>query len=635
MKDFEDFILVDGALSIGDNFVHDGNKMLEKARDGLEGQRVLQLGQPFFGGHKFGSHVVTSHHSTRVGKSLGVHSTDSAGQIGVVFAAGVVTVSLVALFLGLLEGERCQSSERILSSDQGIHQMGVSVVLILDDVVEDLQQESQVPVGILSRIQKLGRRKQLKQVDKLDSCHQRHGSPVGRNIADDGQEARVQRHQLVGTIDHQLVQGNGQQVVVATTEQGKIRWELLGEGLVEGNPKAALPTQLEQTERTNVDETDLGGIPSRFVHEVTNRNDKVVDVAFCQCVVHEQWIFLKEFPQQDQQFLEALELGRGIGKVCRLRLVAVLEKTRKSLKDKVELGSRIHAGHQVAENIESTAAGNFKLDHGFSLGVKDWLGVSGQSAIQKDTKDLGGQLHELNVRIRKANVAGVKGQDRVQQRVKEADGIGGIGSGGNRQPSRGNRIVFVGGAKEGIATGGQQQSQNLDSVLVVFARVGGIVNSGEVLGLDTTSGSPNNRRGSRDERNSSFDSLCLVQSLDTGSQFPVFLGVAAAETQCGISAVVAVDLVFVKVAGELWQKEHVHGGMDHQKCERFLFVLNIFSAGVIGSVGISSREFGSNHEANFFVVIQIVAVGSPAQLFDLFVGIAQITYIINIKTKSR
>ena len=87
--------------------------------------------------------------------------------------------------------------------------MGVSVVLVLDDVVEDLQQEGQVPVGVFPRIQEFRRRKELEQIDQLDGRYQRHGSPVGRNVANNRQKARVERYKLVGTIDHKLVEGLG------------------------------------------------------------------------------------------------------------------------------------------------------------------------------------------------------------------------------------------------------------------------------------------------------------------------------------------------------------------------------------------------------------------------------------------
>ena len=107
--------------------------------------------------------------------------------------------------------------------------MSVSVVLVLDDVIEDLQQEGQVSVSVFSRIQEFRRRKELEQIDQLDGRYQRHGSPVGRNVANNCQKARVQRHKLVGAIDNKLVEGDRQQIVVVTAKEGKVCGELFGE----------------------------------------------------------------------------------------------------------------------------------------------------------------------------------------------------------------------------------------------------------------------------------------------------------------------------------------------------------------------------------------------------------------------
>jgi hypothetical protein len=52
--------------------------------------------------------------------------------------------------------------------------MSVSMVLVLNDVVEDFQQQGQVTMSIFPGIQELGGRKELKQVDKFDGSHQTH-----------------------------------------------------------------------------------------------------------------------------------------------------------------------------------------------------------------------------------------------------------------------------------------------------------------------------------------------------------------------------------------------------------------------------------------------------------------------------
>ena len=203
------------------------------------------------------------------------------------------------------KGRKIAATERVfkifktyLSSNNGVHQMSIAVVLVLQNVVEDLEEQGQVTVSVFAGIQEFGTAEQFKQVDKLDRGHQTHASPVGTDIAHNGQETRVKRDQLVGTVDNELVKCDCQKIRMAPRKEWEVGRKFLLEGFVERNAKAAFSAELQQNKGANVDQSNLSGVSAALVHEEADGNNQLVHIALGQDVVHEQGILFQEFPQQ-------------------------------------------------------------------------------------------------------------------------------------------------------------------------------------------------------------------------------------------------------------------------------------------------------------------------------------------------
>ena len=70
-----------------------------------------------------------------------------------------------------------------------VHQVGVTVKLVLDDVVQHLKQEEhQVVVGLV-RQQEPGSGECFHKMNQLAGCCHGHGLQVWRYVAEDGEEA--------------------------------------------------------------------------------------------------------------------------------------------------------------------------------------------------------------------------------------------------------------------------------------------------------------------------------------------------------------------------------------------------------------------------------------------------------------
>mmetsp|Transcript_1380 Transcript_1380/g.2601 ORF Transcript_1380/g.2601 Transcript_1380/m.2601 type:complete len:103 (-) Transcript_1380:1611-1919(-) len=100
--------------------------------------------------------------------------------------------------------------------------MLIPIVLVLNDIVEYFQEQREVPVRLLAREQKLGRGEELEQIHQLHARHQAHGSPVGTEVGNDRQEARVQRNQPVAPVHDDLVQRDADEIGVAPRKQRQV-----------------------------------------------------------------------------------------------------------------------------------------------------------------------------------------------------------------------------------------------------------------------------------------------------------------------------------------------------------------------------------------------------------------------------
>mmetsp|Transcript_12862 Transcript_12862/g.24733 ORF Transcript_12862/g.24733 Transcript_12862/m.24733 type:complete len:308 (-) Transcript_12862:463-1386(-) len=299
---------------------------------------------------------------------------------------------------------------------------------------------------VFTRVQELGRRKELKEIHQLDSCHQTHGFPVRRNIGDNCQETRVQWYQFVSTVHHQLVQGNCQEVGMASMKEGQIRRQLFVERFVERNSKGSLTRQFQENERANVHQSNLCGITTALVHKKANRDDDFVNIASGENVIHEKRILFQELPEQDQEFLVAFELGAS--HVSGFGFVAITQQASKSIKQDTQFLSRLDTGQQGSENVEAALGSHFKFDTGIPILVHYGFRSSRQSTIQQNAQYLRRKFHQLDVAAFGKSSGyrhgtRIVGNDGIEQRVKETRRIGGICRGSHRQPTTCQGIVFV------------------------------------------------------------------------------------------------------------------------------------------------------------------------------------------------
>lgn len=118
-----------------------------------------------------------------------------------------------------------------------------------------------------------------------------------------------------------------------------------------------------------MDKADLGWVPTRLVHEVADWYHKFVDVALGKNMAHEEWILFQELPKKNQKFLEAFEFGGRPGKVTRLGLVNILQKTGKSIKDKCKFLGTVDSRHHVTEHVEATLACSLEFNKRFAIWI--------------------------------------------------------------------------------------------------------------------------------------------------------------------------------------------------------------------------------------------------------------------------
>ena len=132
--------------------------------------------------------------------------------------------------------------EDLSFSDNCVDEIGVAVKLILDDIVEHFQKEkNQMVIGRIGK-QEPGCAEGLQKVQKLASCHHRHGFDVRGDVAQNGEQAIKQWLQSLMASGDDLVKDHDQEVGMGACEDWYVNRHRGGVWLVETNAKVPFAT---------------------------------------------------------------------------------------------------------------------------------------------------------------------------------------------------------------------------------------------------------------------------------------------------------------------------------------------------------------------------------------------------------
>ncbi len=127
--------------------------------------------------------------------------------------------------------------------DDGVHEIGIAVKLVLDDVVEDLQEEEDQVVVAGVAEEEPGRAEGLQQVEHFGGRHHGQRLQVGADVDEDGEEAVEEWLQARVAGGDQLVEDHHQQVGVRPREDRQVHGRRGQVRPVQADAKVALPAQ--------------------------------------------------------------------------------------------------------------------------------------------------------------------------------------------------------------------------------------------------------------------------------------------------------------------------------------------------------------------------------------------------------
>mmetsp|Transcript_48882 Transcript_48882/g.116399 ORF Transcript_48882/g.116399 Transcript_48882/m.116399 type:complete len:285 (+) Transcript_48882:431-1285(+) len=225
----------------------------------------------------------------------------------------------------------------LLAAQDLVDEVGVALVLVLDDVVEHLEAEDEVAGVLLVREQPLLVPEHLEQVACTERRGHAEGLDVGRDVGHGGHEAVVERVQLLRAVGHELVDDDVEEVSVVAREGREIHGELLRECRVQVHAEVPFPGEEEEDEGADVDEAELRRVLAPLVHEIQHRHHEFVDVAGAEDVREEVLVVVDQLPEQDQQLLEARDLLHRRREERVVRLVGVVEQAAEADEEEVEV----------------------------------------------------------------------------------------------------------------------------------------------------------------------------------------------------------------------------------------------------------------------------------------------------------
>mmetsp|Transcript_41150 Transcript_41150/g.100973 ORF Transcript_41150/g.100973 Transcript_41150/m.100973 type:complete len:324 (-) Transcript_41150:281-1252(-) len=227
--------------------------------------------------------------------------------------------------------------KHFLAADNLVDEVGVTLVLVLDHVVEHLESEGQVPVVLLVAHEALCIGEELKEVAEPQRRGHAESLDVGGDIAHDGQEALIQGLDLLRPVCYQLVDNDVREVRVVALELRQVDRELAREGSIEVDAEISLSRQEQHDEGADVDQPDLGGVLAALVHEVQHRNNEVVDVPRTQHVPQEGLVLVNKLPEQHEQLLEARNLLDRRREQRVVGLMRIIEQLAQPRHDKLKV----------------------------------------------------------------------------------------------------------------------------------------------------------------------------------------------------------------------------------------------------------------------------------------------------------
>lgn len=114
--------------------------------------------------------------------------------------------------------------EDVPLTDYAVHQVSVSIELVLDNIVEDLEKEEDKVVISMICKQEPRCRERLKKVHKFTRRNHTHLFQVGRNVHYDGKDTVEERLQSVVAACYYLVENQNKKVSMVSSENGEVHW---------------------------------------------------------------------------------------------------------------------------------------------------------------------------------------------------------------------------------------------------------------------------------------------------------------------------------------------------------------------------------------------------------------------------
>mmetsp|Transcript_18956 Transcript_18956/g.34941 ORF Transcript_18956/g.34941 Transcript_18956/m.34941 type:complete len:315 (-) Transcript_18956:507-1451(-) len=178
-------------------------------------------------------------------------------------------------------------------------------------------------------------------------------------------------------------------------------------------------------------------------------------------------------------------LRAGHGQQSTLTLMHVPQQPHKSPVKHFQIPPIVNPRQQHPEHVKPHLLSLHQPHDRLPMFVFVRYGIPRQATVQQHAQHLGAEFHQFNVGIaRKVSRVGnapdeipqvpmvrIVRNDRIQKGVEQTGGIGRVGSDGHGHPPRRQGIVLVRRRKQGVGTGGEEEAQHLDPILVVFPRV--------------------------------------------------------------------------------------------------------------------------------------------------------------------